>query len=201
MSAKGQVQVKLRFRLMALASLSLCSALPLAAQVSLYSAVDLALRNSAAVRIATADMEKSAAVLSESRDVYVPSAYLGSGIGYSYGFPVGQPSIYNMTSQSLLLSFSQPDYIRAARTGLKASQLALKDTRQQIVLDTSLNYIQLNKTTRQIAALDEESRYADRLLAIEQQRLDAGVEPRIEITRAGPPHRRTNPPQAPSSRE
>lgn len=184
MSAEGQVQVKLRFRCMVLACVALCSALPLAAQVSLYSAVDLALRNSAAVRIATADMEKAAAVLSESRDVYVPSAYLGSGIGYSYGFPVGQPSIYNMTSQSLLVSFSQPDYIRAARSGLKAAQLTLKDTRQQIVLDTSLNYIQLDKTTREIAALDEESGYADRLLAIEQQRLDAGVEPRIEITRA-----------------
>jgi outer membrane protein TolC len=183
-SAEGPVQVKLRFRWMALGCLALCSVRPLTAQVSLYSAVDLALRNSAAVRIATADMEKAAAVLSESHDVYVPSAYLGSGIGYSYGFPVGQPSIYNMTSQSLLVSFSQPDYIRAARSGLKASQLALKDTRQQIVLDTSLNYIQLSKTTREIAALDEESRYADRLLAIEQQRLDAGVEPRVEITRA-----------------
>ena len=160
----------------------LCPALP--AQVSLYSAVDLALRNSAAVRIATADMEKAVAILSQSRDVYVPSAYLGSGIGYSYGFPVGQPSIFNMTSQSLLVSFSQPDYIRAARSGLKATQLALKDVRQQVVLDTSLNYIQLSKTTREIAALDEESTYADRLLAIEQQRLDAGVEPRIEITKA-----------------
>ena len=184
MSAEDQVQVKLRFRWMALACLALCSALPAIAQVSLYSTVDLALRNSAAVRVATADMEKAAAVLSESRDVYVPSMYLGSGIGYSYGFPVGQPSIYNMTSQSLLVSFSQPDYIRSARAGLKAAQLTLKDTRQQIVLDTSLNYIQLDKTTREIAALDEESRFADRLLAIEQQRLDAGVEPRIEITKA-----------------
>lgn len=184
MSAEGQVQVKLRFRWMALACLALCSALPLAAQVSLYSAVDLALRNSAAVRVAIADLEKAAAVLSESRDVYVPSAYLGSGIGYSYGFPVGQPSIYNMTSQSMLVSFSQPDYIRAARSGLKASQSALKDTRQQIILDTSLNYIQLSKATRELAALEEESRYADRLLAIEQQRLDAGVEPRIDVTKA-----------------
>jgi outer membrane protein TolC len=183
-SAEGQVQVKLRFRWMALACLALCSAPRLPAQVSLYSAVDLALRNSAAVRIATADMEKAVAILSQSRDVYVPSAYLGSGIGYSYGFPVGQPSIFNMTSQSLLVSFSQPDYIRAARAGLKSTQLALKDVRQQVVLDTSLNYIQLSKTTREIAALDEESTYADRLLAIEQQRLDAGVEPRVELTKA-----------------
>ena len=93
------------------------------AQVSLYTAVDLALRNSTAVRMATADVQRAASALSESRDAYVPSFVIGSGLGYSYGFPVGQPSVYNVTSQSLLLGFSQPDYIRSAKSALKAGEL------------------------------------------------------------------------------
>lgn len=154
------------------------------AQVSLYTAVDLALRNSAGVRLATADVQKAAAVLAETRDVYIPNFALGSGLGYSYGFPVGQPSIYNVTSQSLLFTFSQPDYVRSARSALKAAQLALEDTRQQVILDTALDYIQLDSFSRQLAALEEESRYASRLSGIEQQRVDAGLEGRIELTRA-----------------
>ena len=163
---------------------AMCMPLAAHAQVSLYTAVDLALRNSTSVRVATADVQKAEAVVSETRDVYVPSFYVGSGIGYSYGFPVGQPSIWDMTAQSTVLNYSQPDYIRAARSGLRATQLTLKDTRQQVVLDTSLNYILLNKTTDELAALDEEAKYSARLLEIEQQRVDAGVEPRVELTRA-----------------
>lgn len=154
------------------------------AQLSFYSAVDLALRNSTSVRIATADVERARAALHESRDVYKPTLALGSGLGYSYGFPLGEPSVFNVTSQSLVLSFSQPDYIRSARAALKASELALKDTRQQVVLDTALDYIQLDNMTRQLLALEAQNGAADKLAQIEQQRVDAGLEGRTELVRA-----------------
>jgi outer membrane protein TolC len=176
--------VKHRFQWAILVCIAMCPSLAVHAQVSFYTAVDLALRNSSSVRIATADMQRAAALLSESRNAYIPAISIGSGLGYSYGFPVGQPSIYEVAAQSLLFTFSQPDYIRAARSGLIASQLSLKDTRQQVVLDTALNYLQLNKITDQLTALDDEARYSARLVEIEQQRVDAGVEPRVELTRA-----------------
>ena len=154
------------------------------AQVSMYTAVDMALRNSTSVRMATADLDRAQAGLTEARDVYKPSLALGGGPGYSYGFPLGEPSIFNVTSQSLVLSFSQPDYIRSARANVKASQLALKDIRQQVVLDTALDYIELDKIARQLAALDAQNTAADRLVTIEQQRIDAGLEARTELLRA-----------------
>jgi outer membrane protein TolC len=153
-------------------------------QVSMYTAVDLALRNSTAVQIATAEVQRVTATLDEARDVYKPNFVLGSGLGYSYGFPLGEPSVFNVSSQSLVLSYSQPDYIRAARMGLKASTLSLKDTRQQVVLDTALDYIELDKITRQLSALDAQGTAADKLATIEQQRLDAGLEGRTELLRA-----------------
>src|SRR5271169_2021112 len=141
------------------------------AQVSLPTVVDLAVRNSAVVRVAVADVQRAQAALSESKDAYLPSFVFGSAVGYTYGFPVGQPSVYNIGSQSLLYSFSQPDYIRAARAALNSAQLNLKDNEEQIALDTALAYIQLDSDNRQLAALAQEREYAEKLAAIERDRL------------------------------
>jgi outer membrane protein TolC len=154
------------------------------AQVSLPTVVDLAVRNSATVRVALADVQRAQAALSESRDAYLPSFNFGSAVGYTYGFPVGQPSVYNIGSQSLLYSFSQPDYIRAARAALNSAQLGLKDNEEQVALDTALAYIQLDSDNRQLAALAQEKEYAERLAAIERDRLLAGVDGRMEVTKA-----------------
>jgi outer membrane protein TolC len=154
------------------------------AQLSLATAVDLARRNSPSVRIAQADLARAQAGLSESRDAYLPSLTLGSSLGYSYGFPVGQPSIYNLQAQSLVISFSQPDYIRAARAALRSTQLNLEDALDQVALDTSLAYVELGTIEQQQSALEEQKSYAERLGSIEQQRLAAGVESRMNATRA-----------------
>jgi hypothetical protein len=71
------------------------------AQISLSTIVDLAQRNSSAVKLADADVHKAYAVLAQTRDVYVPNLVIGSSIGPpSIGFPVGQPSIASATMQS-----------------------------------------------------------------------------------------------------
>lgn len=154
------------------------------AQVSLYTVVDLALRNSTSVRMAQADVMRAAAGLTESKDVYIPNFTLGSSLGYSYGFPLGEPSVFNVSSQSLLFTFSQPDYIRSARAAVRSAEFNLKDAREQVVLDASLDYIQLNKAQQTLAALDQEKQYADKLVSIEEDRVLAGVDSRVELTKA-----------------
>ena len=142
------------------------------------------LRNSTSVRIAAADVQRAAAGVSEARDVYVPNFVLGSSVGYTYGFPIGQPTIVNVSTQSLLFTFSQRDYIRSARAALKAAQLTLADARQQVVFDAALDYVQLDTDRRRIEVLDDQNGDASRLTAIEQQRLDAGVGTREDVLRA-----------------
>lgn len=154
------------------------------AQISLSSTVALALQNSTQVRMAAADVRRADAGLAETKDAYVPNFVVGSGVGYTYGFPVGQPSIFNVASQSLLYSFSQPSYVRAARAALKSAQLSLKDKQDEVMLDCSLAYIQLDTDTRELAALAEEKGAAERLIDIEYQRLNAGVASRMDYTKA-----------------
>jgi outer membrane protein TolC len=154
------------------------------AQVSLSTVVDLAVRNSTQVHIAMANVQHALAGVTETKDAYLPSFVLGSSLGYSYGFPVGQPSVYNVGSQSLIYSFSQPDYIRAARASLRAAELNMKDSEEQVALDAALAYVQLDNDLHELAALDEEKGFAEKLVEIEQQRLDAGVDGRMELTKA-----------------
>jgi outer membrane protein TolC len=154
------------------------------AQVSLLTTVDQALRNSTSVRIAAADVQRAAAGVSEARDVYVPNFVLGSSVGYTYGFPIGQPTIVNVSTQSLLFNFSQKDYVRSARSALTAAQLSLADARQQVVFDAALYYVQLDTDRHRIEILSDENGYASRLSGIEQQRLDAGVGTREDVLRA-----------------
>jgi outer membrane protein TolC len=154
------------------------------AQVSFYAVVDLALRNSTPVRIGAADVQHAEAAVMEGVDAYKPSFSVGSSLGYSYGFPVGQPSIYSVAANSLAFSFSQPDYIRSARAGLLAAQLQLKDTRQQVILDTALDYIELVTVNQQMTALDQQTGFVQKLIDIETERVGAGLDSKVELTQA-----------------
>ena len=154
------------------------------AQISFYTTIDQALRNSPQVRMGVADIQRAQAGVTETVDAYKPSLLLGSSLGWTYGFPLGQPEIFSLTAQSLAFSFSQPDYVRSARKSLQAAQLQLKDTQQQVILDTALDYIELAKVQQQIEALDQENGYAQKLVEIENQRVDAGRDSRVELTQA-----------------
>lgn len=165
---------------------ALLCALPRAsAQMSLSTVVDLALKNSPSVRMAVADVLHATGALSETKDAYLPSIILGSSVGPKpYGFPLGNPDIYDLNASSLVISFSQPDYIRSARTALKAAALSLKDAQDQVAADTVLAYIQLDHDLQDIRTLDEEKASAEKLASIEQERVLAGVDPRVEQLKA-----------------
>lgn len=161
--------------------------MPLAAtaQISLSTAVDLAEKHSPAVRSARAEVDRAAGAVAQTRDAYAPSVVLGSSVGPPpYGFPLGNPDIYDVNAESLLFSFSQPDYIRAARSGLRAADLSLKDAQQQVALDVALDYVELDHDVKEIAALHEESNFAGALVQIEQDRVRAGVDPRTSELQA-----------------
>ncbi|MDW5266465.1 MULTISPECIES: TolC family protein [Acidobacteriaceae] len=158
--------------------------LPAMAQISFTSALDLAQKNSPSVRMAQANVDKANAALSQSRDVYIPSVAGGSGLGYSYGFPVGQPSVFNFTMQSLVFNFSQGDYIRASRFALNAAELALQDAQQAVTEDVAVTYVALDRDSQRQKALSEQAGYATRLIDIIQERLDAGQDTPIDLTGA-----------------
>jgi outer membrane protein TolC len=154
------------------------------AQISLVSAVDLALKNNPRVRLAQADIDKSTAVLKESKDVYIPAVTVGSGLGWSYGYPLGQPSVVNAQMTGAILSWSQRDYIRAARLGLQSAVLNFNDARAAVEEDTVVTYLALDRDLARQQALDEQLARAEQLVTIVTDRLNAGVDSQMDLTRA-----------------
>ena len=156
----------------------------LEAQLSFASAIDLALRNSPRVKMAEADAAKATAVLSESRVVFIPVLNAGSGLGYSYGFPVGQPTLYNFNLQSLAFDLAQKKYIDAARMGLEAANLALADARQVVAEDAARTCVVLDHDLQRLEALKQEQGFAAHLVEIVRLRMDAGQDNRMELTKS-----------------
>jgi len=162
-----------------------CAATAASAQISLITAVDLALKNSPKVLVAQADVDKALATWQQLRDAYIPVVTGGSGLGPpSYGFPLGQPSIFNISAQSLVFSYSQHDYLRAAQAAYDAANLNLKDARESVAEDTAITYLALDRDLQRQAALRDQQGFADRLVTIVQQRLDAGQGTQIDLTTA-----------------
>ncbi|MBN9615893.1 MAG: hypothetical protein BGO25_17330 [Acidobacteriales bacterium 59-55] len=174
-----------RLRLLLTACFAFAAAgLPAAAQISFSTAVGLALKSNPKVLMAQADVAKAKASLDEARDVYLPSVAGGSGLGYSYGFPIGQPSVFNFTAQSLVFNFSQRNYIRGSRFALDAANLALKDAQLAVTEDVALTYMALDRDTQRQAALTEQAGFASRLIEIIEERLNAGQDTPINLTGA-----------------
>ena len=126
-------------------------------QVSLTTVVDLAQRNSSEVKLAEADVLKAEAALSESKDVIIPSVLLSTGLPTfpEVGFTGTPPSIWTATVQSLVFGIPQKRYIDAARFGLQAASSNLQDAREQVALDASTAYIELDTVNRELDAAHE----------------------------------------------
>jgi len=167
-----------------LTAILLAAPAALYAQVSLATVVDLAQRNSSAVRMAQADLMKAQAALAQTQDAYIPNLQIGSTVGYSHGFPTGQPSVGSASMQSLVFSYSQRQYVKAARAGIDAANLSLKDAREQVALDASNTYIELDTVNRELAAAQQQETFTANLIQIEQQRNEAGIDSDLDLLNA-----------------
>lgn len=154
------------------------------AQLSLSSAVDLALRNDPKVRMAQADVDKAKAALAEVKDAYIPSASVNGGYGTSTGVPLSVPVVFSIASQSLLFNFSQQDNRRAANSALEAANLSLQESREKVTEDVVVTYLNLDNMLHRQEIAEQEYGTATRLVTIVSDRLDAGQDTNIDLLQA-----------------
>ena len=154
------------------------------AQISLTTAVDLAFRSNPRIQGAEDDVFKARAQLTEAHDAYVPSLTAGSGLGQSYGYSPNPPTFITVSGGSLVYSPAQMYYLRSARDGLNAAQLALQDVREAVAEDTALAFITLDHDQQRDQVVAQQAGYANTLVTIVQQRVDAGQDTQIDLTQA-----------------
>jgi outer membrane protein TolC len=164
------------------------SHLAAAQTITLRHAVELAVQHSGQATLAAADQQKAMAAYREARSAYLPRLVFGSGLGASYGFPLSlenaAPSLFNVTSQQVLYSPAQNQFVRAARTDVEALKSLNTDQRDAIIQETVLTYIELSKWSQDSDLLADALTNNQKTEAIEQQRIAAGVDKPVELDRA-----------------
>ncbi len=149
-------------------------------------AVELAAKRSA-VLSATDQVRAHQAYLEAAR-MYIPQLIVGSGLAKSWGFPLSiegsAPTAISVNTMGYLINPAQRDFVRAARTEWDATVFSSEDRRQQAILETAVTYTQLDRLVTALHLLREQEQEAVRAEQIATERVQAGVEPQLELTRA-----------------
>src|SRR3954464_14490721 len=151
-------------------------------------AIELALQHSSGLAAAIADRERAKHSVEEQKDQFIPQVVMGSGLAATYGFPLSiegaSPSIFNVNTQSMLLNPGQLDFIRSAKNELSAANFSAADRRQQVILDTASSYSQLDTIASSINVTKQQLESAERAEKLVGDRVQAGVDPPVELTKA-----------------
>lgn len=152
------------------------------------TAIELALRNSANSGVARADLARAQATVNQARDLFLPQVSVGAALGYSHGFPLSlegaAPSLFNVNVGGYLLNTAQHDFIKAARSDAETTAAQNGDRRNDTIMETALDYIQLDLLDSSLSVQNEQQATAARFQDIVSQRVQAGLDSEVELTRA-----------------
>src|SRR5256714_6132497 len=152
------------------------------------TAIELALKNSAITGIARADAQRAQANYLQARNLFLPQVTLGAGLAYSNGFPLSlegaAPSILNLNTQSFLFNPAQRQFIKAARGEVSTTEAQNADRRNDVIMETALAYIQLDLLQSSLNVQKEQQEFAAKFEDIVSQRVQAGLDASVELTRA-----------------
>jgi outer membrane protein len=152
------------------------------------TAIELALRNSASSGMARADLDRAQANVNQARDAFVPSMSVGAALGYSHGFPLSlegaAPSLFNVNIQGFLFNAAQRDNIKAAKSDAETTKAQNGDRRNEVIMETALDYIQLDILDSSISVQTEQQETAAKFQNIVGQRVEVGLDSQVDLTRA-----------------
>lgn len=168
---------------------SLCMAADAApTPIPFRNAVQMALEHSGVMGIAAMNQWRAREAYEEVKGNYFPQATIGSGLGYSYGFPLtlegAAPSVGNFNYMESFFNLGLLQYLKAAKIDWKATSFDIRDKRDAVILDTALSYAQLDQLTAKIKALTEAQQAAEKGEFVSQQRLQQGVGSKLDLTKS-----------------
>ncbi|MBE9138159.1 TolC family protein [Nodosilinea sp. LEGE 07088] len=160
--------------------------------LSLETAIDLAYRNNEQLRIALLQLERSQAGLRAERALLYPTVDLSGTVQSSNLSSSGQnSSAVNTTLSSTVrtdydlgLSGARSARIQAAERQVRLSELQVEQTREQLRLDTSTDYYNVQDAIEQIRINQAFLDAAERNLRDTRLREEVGVGTRFDVLQA-----------------
>ena len=154
----------------------------------LERAIRLALAHSTGSAIANADVQRTFASYRELRNNYLPQLVLGSGLGWSYGFPLtiegAAPALVNVVAQSTVFNPAQRQFLNAAKTDWHASEFQDKNQRNAVIQDVALTYAELAKWEARLVRLQQDEAQAQQMEQAVSERLQEGVDSAVDLNKA-----------------
>ncbi len=154
----------------------------------LERAIRLALAHSTTSAIANADVQKAFASYRELRNNYLPQLFGGSGLGWTYGYPLSiegsAPALANVVAQSTVFNPAQRQFLGAAKIEWHASELQNKDQRNAVIQDVALTYAELAKWEARLVRLQQDEAQARQMEQAVAERLQEGVDSAVDLNKA-----------------
>jgi len=149
-------------------------------------AIELAVKRSAAV--SAVEQTRAHQAYLEAARMYIPQLIVGSGLAKSWGFPLSiegsAPTAVSVNTVGYLINPAHRDFVRAAHTEWDATAFSSEDRRQQAILDAAVTYTQLDRLMTALHLLRQQEQESTGGEQITAERVQAGVEPGLELTRA-----------------
>jgi len=172
----------------ALSALLLAVPLSRAEPLPLDRAIRLALTHSTTSAIASADVQRALASYRELHNAYIPQLYLGSGIGYTYNYPLSiegsAPALANAVAQSSVFNPAQKQFLGAAKAEWHAAEFQDKDQRNATIQDVVLTYAELAKWEARLVRLQQDQSQAQQMEQAVSERLQQGVDSAVDLNKA-----------------
>jgi len=156
--------------------------------VSLERAIRLALSHSTASAISHADVQRAIASYHELRNNRIPQLVLGSGLGWSYGFPLtiegSAPSLVTVAAQSSVYNAAQNQFLGAAKAEIHVADLQDKDQRIAVIQDVAVSYAELAKWEARLSRLQQDEGQAQQTEKAVGERVQEGIDSNVDLNKA-----------------
>jgi outer membrane protein TolC len=154
----------------------------------LERAIRLALAHGTSAAIASADVQRTLASYRELRNNYIPQLALGSGVGWTYGYPLSiegsAPALANAVVQSSVFNPAQRQFLGAAKIDWQASESQERDQRNAVIQDVALTYAELAKWEARLVRLQEYEAQAQQMEQAVAERMQEGVDSAVDLNKA-----------------
>ena len=157
-------------------------------RITLKEAVNRALTSSRELSIANLQFQISQREAGITRSQFRPNLYTGSGAAYTSGFPLlaggGAPALFNLSYDQALFNLPARGELHVAEQRAEQQRLAMEGVRNGVIVRTASAYLELAKVRRELDLMRRERDSAQKIVEFTQQRLTAGFELPIELTKA-----------------
>jgi len=156
--------------------------------LTLKRAIEIALQNSADIRIAKIQGSLADRSAQITKAEFLPNLYAGSGAGYTYGIPETPggraPAIFDVTYTQNIFNEPLRGQAKELQEQAKAQRFALADVRSSVISRTAMAYLEIAKVRHSLVLLRAEQASADKIVDVTKERQGEGFELPVEVTRA-----------------